>query len=244
MRSLKIIAAALLLSCGGGSGNGSGSANRPDGPIIDGPPPNNTDPAEGGPKIDAEVGALDKKAVAETFEQARTTIRRCFDQANEGMEMPVVGGEVEVVLRVKPDGRLRWAYPQSSTLGHIGAERCILNALRVLAWPKPQGGDEGIARTRYAMDQPARPPVRWSPGDLGSSGNRLTAKLNRCRRATGTSSLSLTMYVDPDGRVMAAGAAVGDDLGVDAIECAVKAAKTLKYPSPGSYPGKVTVRVE
>ncbi len=221
------------------------SAGEPRHPALDEPTDRGTQQAISAPAIAAEIGALDQDAVDEAFKAARPTVARCFEEANRGLPFKVVGGDLEVVVRVKNDGTVRWAYPARSSLGHLGAERCIMTAMRQQAWPRPQGGEEGIARTRFGIDPPApRPAVDWAPSDLGSDGERLLSKLHSCRRSAGTPLLSLTMYVDADGKVIAAGAAIGDEAGIDAVDCAVSAAKQLSYPSPGSYPAKVTLTVE
>ena len=226
-----------LLGCGGGSAPrhpaGQGGA-EPAGPRPV------TEPA-----IQAEIGALDQDAVDEAFKAARPAVARCFDEANRGLPFAVIGGELEVVVRVKNDGTVRWAYPSRSDLGHLGAERCIMRALDAQAWPRPEGGEEGIARTRFGIDPPApRPAVDWSADDLGTNGQKLLDELHRCRREAGTELLTLTMYVDADGNVLSAGAAIGDEAGLDAIECAVNAARSMRFASPGSYPAKVTLAVE
>lgn len=198
---------------------------------------------DGGPAIDSEIGALDENKVRDTFREARPKITKCLRQANDGLDMPVVGGELEVQLRVKGDGTLRWAYATRSTLGHRSAEQCVLAVLAEHTWPKPEGGDEGLARTDYGIDPPGRAPVTWSAGDLGAQESKVKSELRACMGDSGTSSLSVTIYVDPDGKVITAGGAAGDENGIDAIDCAVSAVKGLTFPSPGSYPAKVTVEV-
>jgi hypothetical protein len=196
----------------------------------------------GGPVIHAEVGALDEDKVNEAFSAARPAIDDCFDHANEGMRYKVVGGDVEVIVRVKQDGSVRWAYPRRSTLGHSPTERCILTVLERQSWPRPQGGEEGIASTNYGIDAPGRQAVEWSPSDLGEAGGELEGKLRGCMGRGGA--IELTLYVAPDGDVLSAGAAVDDERAIDAIDCAIDAARSIHFPSPGSYPAKVTVRVD
>lgn len=194
-----------------------------------------------GPSIDAEVGALDPEAVEAAFVNARGEVYRCFEQGNAGLDFAVVGGDIEVFVRVATDGSVRFIYPASSTIGHVGVERCVLEAVKKQSWPKPEGGDEGIARTRFGVDPPGRPAVSWSSADLGSGGSALAQQLGRCKQQSGSVSLSVTLYIDADGKVISAGAATGDENGIDAIDCAVSAARAQPYASPGSYPAKVTV---
>jgi len=228
-----LVGCALIVSCGG---------DKPVKTAADEP----SSPAPrrgGGPSIDAEVGALDPDAVREVFTTAHGEVEACFRSANDGLDFAVIGGDLEVVVRVKSDGSTRWVYPAASDVGHRGAERCVLDALGSKSWPKPQGGDEGIARTRLALDPPAaRLAVAWSSDDLGSSRDKLMTRLRDCR--TGTASLRLTMYVDPDGNVISAGASVSDESGMDAIDCAIEQTRSLSFASPGSYPAKVTIEVD
>jgi hypothetical protein len=187
------------------------------------------------------VGALDREAVDAAFSAARSSVKSCIDEANRGLEFQVVGGDIEVEVRINKDGSVKHVYPKSSDIGHAGAERCILEAVAAQSWPSPEGGESGIARTRYGLDAPAARPAQAGMTDLGQAGATLASKLRRCRTQSGTSSLQVTLYVDADGNVMAAGASVGDDAGLDAIDCAIDATKGLTFPSPGSYPAKVIV---
>ncbi len=215
----------------------------PDAPVDDASPDQTQLPMSGGPQIQAEVGALDEEKVQEAFNAARQEIYGCFNAANDALKWPVVGGDIEVVVRVKTDSTVRWVYPQVSTIGDRDTERCILDALVKQTWPKPEGGEEGLARTQYGMDCPGREPVGWSGGDLGKSRAKLEAKVKACARQAGTPGLSLTLYVDPDGRPISAGASADDESGIEALDCAVEAATGLRYASPGSYPAKVTLQV-
>jgi hypothetical protein len=219
-----------------------------DHPDDDGEGPANDDGADprprgdGGPQISAEVGALDEDAVKRTFAEVKPKVLACFKRANAGLPFAVVGGEVEVRLRVSGDGSLRYVHPTRSTLGHRETERCICDTLAQVTWPKPQGGDEGQAETFYTMDPPARrAPFEWSEADLGGEGAELKRKLGACMEKAQTTALSLTLYVDPDGKVISAGGACGDENGPSAIDCGISAARAMTFPSPGSYPAKVTV---
>jgi hypothetical protein len=194
------------------------------------------------PTIDAEVGALDAEAVEAAFSNARPAIMDCVKAANQGLDFEVIGGDMEVEIRVGSDGGVKWAFPRKSTMGHRGAELCILDVLRDQSWPKPEGGEDGIARTRFGLDAPAaRPPLQWSAGELGGKGASLGDKLQSCKSSSGANSLEVTLYVDADGNVIAAGASTEDETGIDALDCAANATKGLKLPSPGSYPAKVTI---
>jgi hypothetical protein len=223
-------------------GCGCASASVPEPRSVDDASPRRERRAGSAPAVRAEVGALDEAAVKRTFREALPDIERCLASART--RLPFFEGELEVFLRVTGDGGVRWAYPRRSSFGDEATERCVLAALGARRWPRPEGGDEGETTQHFAVESEERPAVRWTAADLGPAGSELADRLARCKAASGTRRLEVTVHVDADGRALAAGAAVGDERGREAIGCAVEAATAQRYPSPGSYPAKVTVRAE
>ncbi|MEZ4438093.1 MAG: hypothetical protein R3B72_03345 [Polyangiaceae bacterium] len=217
-------------------------------PAADVPPQDPSDatesvsPRPGGatpPSIQSEVGALDPEAVEAAFSAAKPALQRCLDDANAKLDLPVIGGEMEVEVQVAPGGEVLAAFPKRSTFGHLDAERCVVDALRAASWPSPEGGEKGIARTVYRLDPPGRAAAELDAGDLGAAKAQILARLARCRADAGVEALAVTLYVDADGKLLAAGADTSDASGENALACAASAAKGVKLPSPGSFPGKV-----
>ena len=50
-----------------------------------------------------------------------------------------------------------------------------------------------------------------------------------------------TLYVGTGGEVLSAGVTPPDETGEDAVDCLVEALLGAKFPSPGSWPAKVTL---
>lgn len=193
------------------------------------------------PSVQAEIGALDGAAVDEVTSRVRSKASRCFEQANAKLPFPVVHGDLQLTVRIRSDGTVRWVFPSKDELGHQGVTDCIAALLQAETWPEPEGGEEGIARASYGRGPEGRAPVAWGAGDLGRAGASLEAELRACKRKHGAEKISLTLYVDADGKVMAAGAAVDAGEAVDAVTCAVRAAEAKTFPSPGSFPAKVSI---
>src|SRR5690606_9517266 len=122
-------------------------------------------------------------------------VGRCFERANAALDLPVVFGDIEVAIRVKADGSLRHVFVAASDIGHADVEACILALHGEQSWPRPTGGEEGLARTRFGRDPEGREPVAWSASDLGPAGPRLSNALAGCARQAGGGALTLTMYV-------------------------------------------------
>jgi hypothetical protein len=232
-----LVASSTLAACGGGT-----TTREPNDPADEHTPSGTAGSKRNAPSMQSEVGALDREAVNEVFQSAMGSIQGCVSRARQAL--PYVDGDFEVFLRIAGDGSVRYAFPRQSTLGHHDTEKCIVDALAKKTWPKPEGGDEGQTSKSFGFDLgDDRPAVAWQPQQLGNAGNALRNALRSCKRNSGTASLSLTLYVGEDGKVVSAGAAVEDEMGIDAIRCAIEAAQGKTFPSPGSYPAKVTLSV-
>jgi hypothetical protein len=196
-----------------------------------------------GPTFESEIGALDDTRVKQTFEHVSGRLTGCFSKGAE--RIAYLAGDVRFVVRVAKDGSARWAYVKDSTLGDRETEVCMLGVLKAASWPKPQGG-EGLAENTFTFDPGSeeRPPVAWSPEQLGPAHKKAKNALAQCKKQAGTKSLKATMYVETDGKATAIGVASGDEKGEAAADCVIDALKGIKYPSPGSYASKVSVSVE
>ena len=213
-------------SGGGGTEEGGSGSNRPS------------------LGIESEIGAMDERKVQDTLQKVSAKLSACFSQG--ARRIPYLSGSVSFKVRVAEDGSVRWAYFTDSTLGDHQTEQCMLAALKAASWPKPQGG-EGLAGNDNMSFEPGgdeRPPVEWSPEQLGDPFKKVKPQLAQCRQSAGTGPVKATLYVETDGKPKAIGASTSDEKGDAAVQCIVDALKDLKFPSPGSYASKVTVMIE
>ena len=196
-----------------------------------------------GPSVESEIGGLDDLAVKKKFTALANPLSGCFAQGSQ--RIAYLAGEVRFVVRVTKDGSARWVYVKDSTLGDRETEACMLGVLKGASWPRPQGG-EGLAENSFTFEPGGeeRPPVAWSPEQLGGAHRKAKSELSRCKKQAGTKSIKATMYVETDGKAAAVGVASGDEKGDAAASCVIDALKALKFPSPGSYASKVSVTVE
>ena len=127
-------------------------------------------------------------------------------------------------------------------IGDRVTEKCMLDVLRAKSWPKPVGGEVGIAQGGIGFDMinDVREPTEWSSEDAAPGLDKLNGKLNACKNGKG--GFEVTLYVDTDGNVLSAGATPPDEEGEKSVDCIVDALKGATFPSPGSWPAKVTFR--
>jgi hypothetical protein len=230
---LAIAAWVALSGCGGGSTETAGARSAAD----------EEAPRERheGTKMaaSAEIGALDEGKVTQTFQGAMAELKRCLSAGASRNEFE--GGDIAFFVKVDTDGRAVHAHVERSTLGDRETEKCMLKALRRQTWPRPQGGDVGLARNSFGFDMPndTRPPTDWDSGRVSETVATLSTKLDKCKHGA-NGEFTATVYVDPDGAATSAGIASSDESGEGAADCLAGVLKDAKYPSPGSWTAKVT----
>lgn len=197
----------------------------------------NSEESSGGPEMMAEFGGMNEEKVSRVFKNAQPELAACLMKGYERVEF--LGGEVRFLVNVNLSGRAESAFIEGSDLGDYETERCMLSHLTEKKWPKPVGGKIGPARSSIAFDAPpdVRPPVQWGSGDVRETLAHGSSSLGACG---GSGPFVVTAYVSTTGSVLSAGVAHSDPSGDGAAECLVKAIRSLKFPSPGSWPAKVS----
>ena len=100
----------------------------------------------------------------------------------------------------------------------VKGDRGMLDALRAREWPKPVGGEVGLARKSFDFDPPndVRPPTELSSEEAGPGLDKLNGKLKECK--DGKRGFEATLYVGTEGEVLAAGATPPDEEGEEGDE--------------------------
>lgn len=191
----------------------------------------------------AEVGGLDPEATKRAFESASSKLSACYMQGTE--RQPYLAGDVEFYVRVGGDGRAVYVYIADSTLGDREVESCMRDALEATRFPLPQGGAQGIATRSMHFDPGGdeRPPVEWSPADLGPALASASKSTGDCAATAGAGPMKATLYIGTDGKPESVGVSVSDAAGERAVGCVVDALRSTKFASPGSYPAKASVEL-
>ena len=228
-----VMALAVVTGCGG--------APQPKAPEATNDREASSREASSGPSVESEIGGLNEAQVKATFGRASNSLSACFNKGAE--RLPYLSGEVRFVLRIKQDGAPRFAFVKDSSLGDRVTEECMLKALKSLTWPKPQGG-EGIAENSFTFEPGAdeRPPVALTPEQLGKEFKKAQGALAKCHATPGA--IKATMYIETDGKPLAIGASSADERADAAIGCVISTLQEVKFASPGSYAGKVTITLD
>lgn len=230
-----ILIAALAVACG--------SADKKTKTAKNAQPESSDERRSGGlPDISAEIGALDEEAVQKTFNSTQSELMACRNEGARRIEP--LGGDVRFYMRIDASGRVAHAHMEESTLGDRATEKCMLDVLRSRSWPKPVGGENGIAQTSAGFDaDDVRPPNAWSSDRAMSTVSALTTEIDECKNGT-SGTFTATAYVrqgdGEHGRAVAVGIAPPNEEGEAAVDCLVEALEAATYEDPGSWVAKVT----
>ena len=226
-------ATALSSACGSGPPAKTANEEKGEEPRDDGKPSLD---------VSSEIGALDEDKVTKTFSTTVKDLQSCLDQGAKRVEF--LSGSVAFFLRIDQHGKVAHSHLEESTLGDRETEKCMLGALGRKEWPAPVGGLTGLARKSFDFDPPndVRPPTEWNAGAISSALAEKKGELEKCTRGS-DATFTATMYVSTDGKVLAAGVAPPDEAGEQAVDCLVGVLQGTTFPSPGSWPAKVTFRL-
>ena len=214
------------------------------------PPPKDASIKDQAPKTDdgpritasAEIGGMNEEAVDAAFTSSVKGLQRCLDAGAKHVEF--LGGSVSFFLKIDSTGKVAKSYLEHSTLGNRTTERCMLDALAAKAWPKPVGGEHGLARKSFTFDPPndVREPITWDDHDAQPGLKKIASDVGSCKDGH-RGAFEATLYVGTNGKVLSAGATPPDEDGEAVVDCLVGVLESASFPSPGSWPAKVTVQL-
>lgn len=231
-RAFFLVSCFLPFGCGGGA--------TPDAKVADDAPAVEHERGSG-LSASSEIGGLNEDEVDATFSSSVSGLQRCLDKGAKRVEF--LGGSVSFFLKIDTSGRVDHAHLERSTLGDRVTEKCMLDALRGKDWPKPVGGDHGLARKSFDFDPPndVREPAPWTQEDAEPGLKDVSDELARCKEGKGA--FQATLYVGTEGNVLSAGVTPPDEDGEQSVDCLVGVLESAKFPSPGSWPAKVTLEL-
>jgi hypothetical protein len=223
-------------SCGGGTAKHATSKTQAAAPA---PSPKRKKPLA----VSGQLGSLDQGKVDQTFNHLMPRFGDCLAQASSRVEF--IGGHVKFFVRIGTDGTTKWVYLTESTLGDRDAERCMLGVTRDTQWPPPLEG-EGQAQKAFDFDPSpdVRDAVPWGPDRVAKTVSGARGKLGQCTHGA-PGRYRATVYVQTNGSALAAGVTPPDERGENAaVDCMVGIIKNLHFPSPGSWPAKVSFDID
>jgi hypothetical protein len=228
------VAALWVLGCGGGEaasetaqGSRASGGERASGAEAD------------GAQMTGLMGTIPRHEVENTLNPRMGRFSRCFEHRMGAVEF--LGGNIRMSFRIRTDGTVAWVYPSQSDVGDRGVEQCVLSEARSTRFPRPRGGEAEFS-WGFGFDAPddVRPPLNWTADALGNQLSSVGELVSACN-ANG--SYEVTAYVEPGGRVLAAGGSAPSAEDEAVLDCILERVRAWSMPDPGSYPAKITFAV-
>ncbi|MBW2525575.1 MAG: hypothetical protein JRI23_15435 [Deltaproteobacteria bacterium] len=185
--------------------------------------------------FEAEIGGMDEYATNEAFNALAPQFARCVEQRSD--HLATFGGHAHIAMRVKRDGRTRWAYLKDSTLGDRQTERCVLSLVRQATWPRPLSG-EGLADSTFEVE-PRKEPNVLDSSRAGRGVVRARNHASSCRKGV-QGTFRATVYLDEKGRVLSAGVAPPSEEAESVADCVAESLEGLYFGFKGNPGAKAT----
>jgi len=239
LRSRRFVGLGLSLFALSGCGGSEPSPKTPE--LKDAAPRAESDDLHG-VRTSSEIGGMNEDDVDDAFKASLKSLERCLATGAKRVEF--LGGSVSFYLKIDATGHVATSYLEHSTLGDRATERCMLQALSAKTWPKPVGGMHGLARKSFTFDPPndVREPITWDDHDASAGLKKIAADVSKCKDGQ-RGPFEATLYVDTSGKVLSAGATPPNEDGEAAVDCLVGVLENANFPSPGSWPAKVTLEL-
>ena len=94
-------------------------------------------------------GGLSKETIQKTFKQKLTAIELCYQKALE--KKPNIQGEATFQLMIDSKGRVTKVNLVSSKLNDKNLEQCIIQKIKELTFPAPEGSDKVTATVSFNL---------------------------------------------------------------------------------------------
>jgi hypothetical protein len=232
------LAAALGLACGTSALTGGGASPA----TTDSEERTGDRRSEPDMAATAEVGALSEAEAQRSFEAALGPLQACIEAGAE--RVPVLGGSIELAVKIDTTGTARRVWAPSSTLGDRQTEKCMFDAVRQVRWPAPLGGAFGIARNSFEFRRSKRvgEPGVWDSERVIPVLEAIQEALEECRSGS-AGEILVTLYIGTGGRALAGGAASEESVADEALDCVVETLLAADYPPPEQSPTQVRFRL-
>jgi hypothetical protein len=177
-------------------------------------------------------GTLHNFDVKVTMEQHNKEFARC--QEAPARRVPMLAGTIEFGIHVKHhSGEVTDVDLRASDVGDRELERCLIEVIRSIPFPKPNGGDANVTYTMLlGPEGKGREPEQWSAGRV----QHLVAKhgadvREECALPTGEA-YTVTAYVNASGKVISAGVAGKAMSEAERFDCIAEKLSRWEMPKP------------
>lgn len=176
----------------------------------------------------AYEGTLSNAELEPVFDAKREELRACYEAGKT--KNKYLEGELSLRFEITTEGKANKLFVESSTMGDDDLERCFMNIVQNLAFPKPSGGSV-LASYPFSFHPSAQLAGVGEPSesDRAAYMNKTKSALSKCKKLP--EGYQVALWIAPEGKVLSAGFSADSFEGHSARQCAIDALKKTTYPS-------------
>lgn len=182
-------------------------------------------------KVSGIEGTLHNFDVKVRIEERSREFAKC--QESRSNRMAMLSGSIEFGIHVKHSGDVSDVDLRNSDVGDRELERCFIEVIRGVHFPRPNGGDANVSYTMLLGPAgKGREPEQWNPGRVQHLIAKHSADVREeCSLPTGEA-YTVTAYVNASGRVISAGVAGKAMSETERFDCIAKQMSNWSMPKP------------
>jgi hypothetical protein len=193
-----------------------------------------------GAQITGIMGTIPREAVERTLNPRTERFLRCVEQRLGAV--PYLAGSVRFAFRIRTDGSVAWVHAAQTDMGDRATEQCVLEIARAARFPAPRGGEAEFTWS-FSLEaaEGVQPPQPWTSASLGERAADVAVVAQECGVH---GAYRVTAYVEPGGRVLAAGGSAPSADLQPTLDCVLERVRAWTMPDPGAGAAKITFTVQ
>ncbi len=227
----------ICTNCGGNSPRATATTND-----VESEPEDSRAVIDTGSQTQVEglLGTVPAEEVVRVFDNHMNAILDCYGQALE--EVEEIEGDLEIAMRVDPEGNVMDAYVSKGDLGSLDAETCIVKRVGRFVFKREHGAEAEVSYS-LALEAPydPPPPLHWDMAAVKEVISNHSTDLGTCLK--GKTGIHLTLWVGTGGVVLSSGVAVSSYESYQAGLCLAKASRRWTFNDPGKKLAKVRLEL-
>lgn len=176
-------------------------------------------------------GTLHNFDVKVTIEGHNKAFAKC--QESPARRVPMLAGSIEFGIHVRHSGEVSDVDLRASDVGDRELERCFIDVIRGVHFPRPNGGDANVTYTMLLGPAgKGREPEQWNPGRVQHVVNKHGADVREECSLPTDQAYTVTAYINASGRVISAGVAGKAMSETDRFDCIAAQLSRWEMPKP------------
>ena len=184
------------------------------------------------------VGTLSNFDVRVTMEKHGKAFAKCHE--SRARKVPALAGSIEFRVHVVQSGAVSDVQVRVSDLGDRVLERCMSEVIMAATFPAPHGGEADVTWNMSLQRTRGRAPEQWEAERVQNVLRKNQSDLLAACDVRRGGPITVTAYVSPRGKVLAAGVAATKGPTPEQFDCIADELRSWPMPKPRKGVAKVS----